>query len=265
MAPQSEGYLFKTDLPTAKAVLKAALHCWRRFGKDGLMEPSLRTFVTISRQPGAGGFSFAQRLAKRLNALQNGDWTVWDNELFDKVWAEKSVEEEVMQVLQEQPSAWLNDLLKQAADHHVGRHSEEFAAYQRVAMMLGSLALAGHAVLVGRGGQYITDQMSGGIHLRLVAPLEHRIKFMADTYHLTPSQAESRVAQIEHDRNRFYHLHWPNRSLGPEIFAMTLNSGELSLDEMVESIVPLIQMRETERNAGLSFRPSRSHATAKCC
>ena len=110
------GHLFKTDLETATAVLKAALHCWHHPNQNAPMT-SQRTFVTVSRQPGAGGFAFAQRLVERLNALPCCDWTAWDNELFDRVWMEKSVQDEVIQVIEEQPLGWLQTLHENATDH----------------------------------------------------------------------------------------------------------------------------------------------------
>lgn len=258
------GHLFKTDLQTAASVLKAALHCWHRLGQNSAAMASLRTFVTVSRQPGAGGFAFAQGLVERLNGLPCGDWTAWDNELFDRVWLERSVQEEVIQVLAEQPLGWLQTLCENATDP-TRRQNEEFGAYQHVAMMLRALAMAGHTVLVGRGGQFITEQMRGGIHLRLVAPLEHRIKYMMDKFDLTQRQAASRIAKTEHDRELFYHRFWKCKDLGPETFALTLNAGELTIDEMVESVLPLIRMRESQLPVVQLFGAMNSAVSTACC
>jgi len=235
---------FGSDPKTARAVLDAALYTWDGAKRVGGAKPPARTFVTVSRQPGANARSFAQRLTERLNSFPGGDWTAWDNELLDKVSAEHGIEKRVIEAVEEQPNTWLDDFVQGFAASGAGHHVSEFGAYKRIAMTIRALAAAGHAVLVGRGAQFVTAGLPGGVHVRLIAPLEHRIKYFAKTYDLDHHQAALRVAEAEHNRKVFYHRYWSGREITAETFALTLNAGELSVDELVECVLPLVQLRD---------------------
>src|SRR5687768_9533551 len=58
-------------------------------------------FVTVSRQAGAGGRTFAKLLVERLNALDGSErpWAVWDRELVEKVAADHHIPEAVVEQL----------------------------------------------------------------------------------------------------------------------------------------------------------------------
>ena len=238
------GHSFASDSGTAEAVLKAALYCYSRANRDEQAKPPPRAFVTVSRQPGTSAHLFSHRLAERLNSPPGNDWTTWDNELFDKVSAEHAIERQVLEAIEEQPLTWLDEFVRGFSHNSGQRHVSEMYAYRRVAMAIRALAIAGHTVLVGRGSQFVTAGLPGGIHVRLIAPLDHRIKLVAEKYKLTTLQATARVATAERNRQIFYRRYWPGKEVKPESFAMTLNVAELSVDELVECVLPLVRMRE---------------------
>jgi cytidylate kinase len=219
--------------------------------------PRPPVFITVSREPGAGALSLSHRLAERLNTLmqQSGhepelgaaaapEWRAWDRELVEKVSQESGITRSVIETIDERPHSWLDEFLQGFSQSGTFLPEAEMRAYKRVATTIGKLAAAGHAIIVGRGGVFVTRSMPGGLHLRLVATLEQRIKLMSSTYSLTLNKAASRIRELEHNRATFFHRFWPGKSLTPEIFTLTLNSGEMSLDEIVESVVPIIRARD---------------------
>src|SRR5689334_17419337 len=70
-------------------------------------------FVTISRQAGAGGRTVAHALAKRLNERDPGElkWTVWDNELVERVAAEHHLPRTRVAALEDERPSWLEEAL----------------------------------------------------------------------------------------------------------------------------------------------------------
>jgi hypothetical protein len=111
-------------------------------------------------------------------------------------------------------------------------------------MTIRALATAGHAIIVGQGGTFITQEMPMAIHLRLVAPLEHRIKYTAARDNLSLHNAAARIVKIDQRRAEFYRRYWPGKRVAPQTFTMTLNSAELSVDEMLQVVLPLVRSRE---------------------
>lgn len=204
-----------------------------------------RVFVTVSRQPGAGTISFSHRLAERLNQDGQNDWSAWDRELVEKVSAEHGISKEIIEMIPDRRHNWLDELLQTFSTTQNSPDLVDIRAYKRVIMTIRALATAGHAIIVGQGGTFITQRMPAAIHLRLVAPVEHRTKYMAERDKLSLSEAAARIADVDLRRNDFYRRYWPGTVIAPETFTMTLNSAELSTDDLVTCVLPLIRSRET--------------------
>src|SRR5688572_16409454 len=135
-------------------------------------------FITISRQAGARGRTLARLLAAELNRGKSeaASWTVWDRELVEKVSFEQHIPESLIESLDGPRRSWLESLRSAVLP---GGQLDEFQVYRRVALIVRGLARAGRVIIVGRGGVYATHDLPGGVHLRLIAPLEYRIEHMA--------------------------------------------------------------------------------------
>jgi cytidylate kinase len=216
--------------------------------------PPPPVFVTVSREPGAGAITFSHRLAERLNALMPARdvepgggppaWSAWDRELVEKVAQETGITRSVIEKIEERPHSWLDDFFQGFSQSGESLPAAEVQAFKRIALAVRALATAGHAIIVGQGGAFVTRGMAGGVHVRLVATLEQRIKLASSTYNLSPNKAAARIREIEHNRTAFFHRFWPGKVLTPEMFTMTLNAGEMSLDELVECVLPIIRSRD---------------------
>lgn len=233
----------RSEFQPVHGALNAALHIWTNPERRHAAEKLARAFLTISREPGAGGVPLAHRLAERLNAQAGGDWSAWDQELVEKVSAEHHLKKDAVETIDERPHTWLDDLVSSFSQHVT---QSDVSVFKKVASTIRALATSGHAIIVGRGGRFITDGLAGGIHIRLIAPLEYRIRTTAESFNVSPAAAAKRLAEIDRNRTVFYRQFWPGKSLDPQNFTMTLNSAEMSLDEMVASIVPLISLRDPE-------------------
>lgn len=231
------------DLREAGILLRAALHLHSRSATP-VAAPAPIPFVTISRQSGAAGRAFAYQLVQRLNQIDRaGGWTCWDHELVEKVSAEHEIEKAIVEMLEDGRHSWINDLLESLASGNAKHHPDEFKVFQRVAVTIQALARAGRAVIVGRGGIYLTSSMPAGVHVRVVAPLADRIAHVVERDGVSQKQAQQHVVQTERNREAFHRRHWPRQPLTPERFTITLNSASLSQEEMINCLVPLLDGR----------------------
>jgi hypothetical protein len=197
-------------------------------------------FVTISREAGAGGDEVMQSLVARLRALDPADppWAGFDRELVEKVAEDHKLSKYLIESLEDQQYNWLRDLL-----HGVGASRgwpSDTAVYHRVAKAVWALAQAGRVVIVGRGGVFLTQGLPGGVHVRLVAPFADRVQRYAKAQGLDRKAAEQSIRELEQKRAAFYRRFWPKRSLGPETFTVTFNTGQLRDAQIVDAIVPLL-------------------------
>jgi cytidylate kinase len=200
-----------------------------------------KPFVTISRQPGAGAWTLAQRLVERLNALDPGDppWTCWEKELVEKVAADHHIARELVQSLGERSRTWLEEVFA-GFSTHAAQYAEEFAVYRHVAATVRALAQIGRVVIVGRGGVFITRDLPGGIHLRLVAPLPYRVAAMARSLNIPEADAATVVREMERAREAFHHRYWPRETMAPETYTAVLNTQAVGEDRLADWVAALI-------------------------
>jgi len=210
-------------------------------------QPKPVPFVTISRQAGAGGRTLARRLGERLDALAIGvgddrerAWSAWDHELVEKVAKEHDLSQGLVGALEDSRHQWVQDFLAGFSAGSAKLHPEEFKIYRRVAHTIRGLANLGGAIIVGRGGVFITRDLPGGVHVRLVAPLADRIENMAHRLDVSTAEATKWVKDVDHNREAFYRRHWPGKELTPETFTITLNTAGLTEEQMVSAVMPLI-------------------------
>jgi cytidylate kinase len=244
--PAQFPFLHLSNFHAADGALRVTLHTLNNPEHRRAAEKRARAFITISRQPGSGGVPLAQRLAERLNTPAPGDWTAWDQELVEKISAEYHLDKRAVETINQRPHNWLDDLVSSVAQQP---GPSDIRVYKDVARTIRALALGGHAIIVGRGAQFITSGMPGGIHLRLIAPLEFRIKTTMEAFGMSHGEAAKQLADIERNRESFYRRFWPGKTLEAQSFSMTLNSAQLSLEEMVQSVLPIIHLRDSAGEA----------------
>jgi cytidylate kinase len=231
----------------ALTTLRTAVHSAGGHGRSAAATGPPTPFVTISRQAGSGGKTLAKELALALTGLDplGEAWSAWDHELVEKVAAEHQIPESLVDALEDGAHPWFGDFLKSLSS---AAHHDEAKIYRRFALAARTLAVAGRAVIVGRGGVFVTAGVEGGVHVRLVAPLDHRVGRMAERLKVTTAEAADRVREVDRNREHFYKRHWPDMRVVPETFTVTLNTAQLSDAQMVACLVPLLVEDERQRD-----------------
>ncbi|MGA2500202.1 MAG: cytidylate kinase-like family protein [Tepidisphaeraceae bacterium] len=199
-------------------------------------------FVTISRQAGAGGLTVAHKLVEQLNRRDPGEqpWTAWDRELVQKVAEEHHIDQSLVDALEDRGPTWLEELLGGMRISETPETASEFRVYWKTAATIRAIAQVGRCVIVGRGGVFVTANMPRGIHIRLVAPLDFRIRNYAAIFNMPVVDSEARVKELDANRAAFYRRHWPRRPLTPEAFTATFNTASVGEREVVEAVAAMI-------------------------
>lgn len=227
--------------------------------------------ITISRQYASGGDEIAARVAKLL------DYTIFDKSMMAEVAAELGLTEHEIVDFRETDQRSLGFL-----DRVLGRKltvaevrtwEEDISGVrtpatikisdsQAIAMVRGVIDAAykrGNVVIVGRGGQAILHDRPGVLHVRIEAPLDHRIQRLLDRDEVTPTQAELEIE--DHDRAardyvRRYHTIDPGDLLH---YHLLVNTGRLDLESAAEVIALAVQQMKPvpqpqfERPAAMPF------------
>lgn len=201
-------------------------------------------FITISRYYGCAGFRIGDRLAAALNTRQQEGlppWTVYDHKLVDMVCQNHKLSRVLVESLDKQSKHVFGDYIK-------GIFTGEPSAIQvfkKCAETIFQLASKGRVIIVGRASCLITGKLTGGFHLRIVAPLEWRARQVAAFENFDDPKEACRYT-IKNDRERGkFAKYFLGRSLkDPAIYDMILNQQKLGLDGIVNLILDAIQLRE---------------------
>ena len=197
-------------------------------------------FVTISRQAGAGGIKFGQLLAERLNGRQSHQhpWHCLYRELVERIAADHHLSTDLIDSLQKSSHTWIEEFI--AGLSHTDHSPSELGVLRRVMQTMRALARAGHVILVGLNGVLMTRDMPGGLHMRIIAPFEWRVKNLAKNDGIGEKEAWEKVKLLDKDRNAFAAKYWAQPSDRTEIFHLTLNASLLSEEQMADCVMPLL-------------------------
>ncbi len=116
--------------------------------------------------------------------------------------------------------------------------SASLESYVRmVGLVIRGSAREGNVLIVGRGGQALLRKHPGTLHVQIVAPLDDRIRALADREGLAWRAAQSRVRASDRARSDYVRrYHGVDRS-DSTLYHLVINTGRVSVDTAVALIV----------------------------
>lgn len=197
--------------------------------------------ITISREVGCNGVKLAKKLAKHLNK-QNPDaeWKVLSKEVFFQSAKELNVEPEKVQRIFKQSDRYVfNEILEAFSNK---RYKSEKKIVKTVTDVIRTFAIEGYYIIVGRAGHIIAYDIKDALHLRLVAPLEYRIKNIMNNNHFNREEALNFIKKVENERQAF------RKSIGKveyeeDMFDMFLNRASFDDEKTIDLIEAAIEKK----------------------
>jgi len=198
-------------------------------------------FVTVSRQSGSGGTAFARALARQLNgdAPDGVLWTVSEGNLTTRMLAANHLSPRLARFLPEDKVSEVNASIGEL----VGLHPNLWELVQKVNKSMRVLAEQDHAILVGRGANFATRGIEGGVHVRLVAPAEHRARYHAFLYDFSEKAALAFNAKCDAARRRYVKATFNANIDDPRAYDLVLNMAEIPIAEAAAITASLVRTR----------------------
>jgi hypothetical protein len=173
----------------------------------------------------------ADALSATPSANQSA-WSAWDRGIIAKAVAEYELPEQTIEYVEQSGYSGLDTFVS-----GLGGLPDDFAIVHRLRDAVRRLAAQGHVVLVGHGAVFMTRDMPGGIHIRLVAPLRQRTENLAHSLEVPFAEAAERLKVLQRNWTAYLRRFWPTQSLAPETFAATFNAAALDQTHLVHCIV----------------------------
>jgi cytidylate kinase len=210
---------------------------WR--GSRGPWPRASGPFITLSREAGSGGASLARLMARQLNADAPRDvvWHVFEGDLTAHMLKENRMPTRYARFLPEdRVPEWTASV-----GELVGLHPSLWELVRKTNESMRDLARKGHVILVGRGANFATANISSGMHVRLVAPAEHRARYLGRLYNLPESDAAALNARCDAARRRYVKTTFNADVSDPAHYDLVLNTARVSLPEAAAMIVSRIK------------------------
>ncbi|HVZ64398.1 MAG TPA: cytidylate kinase-like family protein [Lacunisphaera sp.] len=198
-------------------------------------------FITIARQSCSGGSELAQLIAGQLNREAPADkpWTIFGGNIVNQMLKSHHLPEDLAHFLPEDRVSEVNATIGEI----VGRHPSLWELMQKTKETMRRLAMEGHVILVGRGANFATAGMPGGVHLRLVAPVENRAKYYAQRFGTTEAEARVRNARCDAARRRFVYAHYNAPVDDSAAYDLVINTALVPLPEAAQLVISHLRAR----------------------
>lgn len=212
--------------------------------------------ITISRQYASGGEEIAAHVAQILG------YTIFDKTMMAQVASDLGLTENEIVDFRETDQRSLGFL-----DRLLGRTltvaevstwqedpdgvrrpaTTRISDSQAVAMVRGVVDAAykrGNVVIVGRGGQAILQGRPGVLHVRIIAPTEHRIQRLMDRDSLPSTEAQLRIEDYDRAARDYVRRYYDLDSQDPAHYHLLINTGQLDLATAAQVIALAAQQMQ---------------------
>ena len=197
------------------------------------------TIITIGRQCGSGGREVGIALAKDLNI------PYYDKELLKRAAKESGLCEEVYEKFDEKPtSSLLYSIVMDPYSLGIGANGIDMPINHKVFLAafdtIKKIADEGPCVMIGRCADYALADYSNVVNFFLFAPMEDRIKRVAERRELTPEKAKDYIQKAEKQRASYYNYYTTKKWGATTSYNYCLDTSVLGIDGTVELIKHII-------------------------
>ncbi len=190
------------------------------------------TVITVSREPGSGGNLIAQELSEKLGL------DLFHQEVIHEMANSAKVSTRFVQTLDEKAMNVLEEWIAALVDD---RHLWPDQYLQHLMNVIGTIGEHGSAVMVGRGGNFIVPPQKR-MRVRIMAPMDFRIKRVAAAFKVPVKTARRRVVRTESDRRAFIRKYFNADIDDPANYDLIINTGTIGIDQAVDSIISALGM-----------------------
>lgn len=184
-------------------------------------------FITISRQTGIAEEIIYQKLLQYLQKDNQGkEWRFFDRELIHKIISEHHLPDYFKKIITEDKYS----LVKSFSYELLGTGYDMWSLFNKIRLTIIHLTEPGYVIVVGRGANLITSRMQGGLHIRLVASLQNRIKYIAECKNISRREAAKFIKEDEIRRKGYLHTYFSRELDDPLIYDMVINTDYMGLD-----------------------------------
>jgi cytidylate kinase len=216
----------KAKIRSMEQIVEEQVKHWQMKSVPEKKEEEVISVITISREPGSGGNILAERLSEQLN------FDLFYQHFIHSMAESAHVSVRLLETLDEKGVSVLEEWIDSLVDKH---HLWPDQYLQHLMKILGTIGKHGRAVIVGRGANFLLPPTKR-LSVRVIAPLDTRIKNVSREYDVTVEEAKTRVLKTESDRKAFIKKYFNDDIRDPLNYDLIINTGALSIDDAANAV-----------------------------
>ena len=189
--------------------------------------------ITVSREPGAGGTTIGRAVAERLG------FACWDKELLTRIAEESDAVESVLAHIDEKVTSSVDDYVRLLL---VGDAYSQSTYRITLTKVVGSIALHGASVIVGRGGHLILGP-TRALRVRVVCPFEERVRRLMVRDGVGEHEASKRVRDLDATIRTFIRHHFGQDIAEPRHYDLIVNTSVLDVVQATQLVVLAYELK----------------------
>lgn len=213
----------------------------------------MKTIITIGRQLGSGGKEIGIRVSKELGI------PFYDLELLQEASKSSGLNRHLFDSFDEKPRSFLYAVATGSSIFGmtaINRADElEQQVYLAMFHTIQNLAEQGPCVFIGRCADYALSENPNLLRLFIYAPMEARIKRVAERQNQSEEQARTIIHKTDRQRAAYYDYYTGQRWGAVENYDFCLNSSFLGTGGTVELIRAMVEHRECPVPSPTEDRP----------
>ncbi|MFA6002482.1 MAG: cytidylate kinase-like family protein [Elusimicrobiota bacterium] len=206
-------------------LIEDQVHRWQLLRGQTCEQRPCDPVISICSLPGCSGRDLAEELARRTQ------FDLFDREIIDQVAQSSHLSAAILDTVDDKDVSWVEEWVESLfLERYV---SGDFMHH--LCKVLATVAHHGRAVILGRGAGFILPPGSC-LRVLLVAPLDERIRGMAQRHQLPYEEAKRQVMHIESDRRAFVRRHFHAELLDPTHYDLVLNTAGIGQEGALAAI-----------------------------
>ncbi|MDM8554565.1 cytidylate kinase-like family protein [Desulfococcaceae bacterium HSG7] len=186
-----------------------------------------QSVITISSEAGSDGRFIAQQLAKTVR------FDLFDSLLINAIAESAEVSAKVVKSVEKSRLTGIEQFVDMLI---YDEYLEPSDYLKHLAPILTVIAEHGHAVIVGRGANFIIPKEKK-LSVRIIAPMEKRILNITNRFDVSADEAKRRISNRENRRATFVKRSFNANISDPVHYDLVINSGNLSNAQIVNFIL----------------------------
>jgi len=198
-----------------------------RRGDKKKVEVMFKPHITVSRDPGSGGRPIAKMVSRKLG------FEFYNKKLLREIARSAKKRKEVVMAVDEKGRGAMSDFV-----HNIfnPEYVDDLTYMNHLCRVILSLAYKGKAVILGRGGNFITPG-TRGLHIRITAPYDVRVQRSIQYEEVSRDRAKEIIKRVDKDRKDFVSQYFSKNITNPDYYDFVLNTEFMSLEEARDIII----------------------------